>query len=358
RYVYTDYRGLNWQAIHDEYAPKIKAAPSEEDVYNLIAEMIQKLGDRHSGYANPRDVTEDDALQRGDLQLSGIGVISQQIEKAVRIIYVIPGSPADRAGLRPFDVVQSVDGTPLLENGDAPRLIRGPAGTSVTLTVLSPGKAPRNVTIVRANVTFAFHVSDQRLPGTNIAYLNMPTFNSFGIAQEVHDELTKLASTGPLDGLVIDLRQNGGGLLVELQDTLKLFIDGGNAGYEATRGGRQADTIPVGQTLPALRGKPIVVLVSGLCESACERFAVAMHDRQRATIVGTTTAGNTETVYPYDLQDGSRLYLASATYQRPDGTSIEDKGLPPDITVDVPWYQYQLDQDPQVLQAIKSIQGK
>ncbi len=357
-YVYTDFRGLNWLSIHDEYAAKIKASASEADAYKLIADMIQKLGDRHSAYEDPDQTREDLAMERGELKLSGIGVLSQQIDKAVRISYVIPGSPADKAGLRPFDIIRAVNGTSLVENGEAPNLIRGPAGTSVTLTIESPTKPARDIVIVRGNVTFAYHAAAQRLPGSNIAYLNMPTFSTFGIAREARDQIAKLAAAGPLDGLIIDVRQNGGGFLSELVDFEAVFIDGGVAGYEATRTERTTDSIPPGQTLAGLRGKPVVVLTSNLCESACERFSVAMHDLHRGTILGTTTAGNTETVYPYDLTDGSRLLLAQATFQRPDSTSIEDKGLVPDTVVDVPWYQYSLADDPQMLAAIQTIKGK
>ena len=357
-YVYTDYRGLDWQAIHDEYKPKIENAATVEEVYRLLAEMIEKLGDRHSSFMDPVEVEQDDALQRGDLHLSGIGVFSQEIADAVRLVYIIPGGPADQAGLKPFDVIRAVNGTPLTSNEDAPHLIRGPAGTPVTLTIESPGRGTRDVTIVRGNVTFAFHASAERLPGSNVVYLNIPSFLAEGIAAEAREELQRVAAAGPVDGLIIDLRQNGGGFLSELRDTEKLFLDGGNGGYEVTREGRTPDTIPGGQTLPAYRDKPLVVLVSNLSESAAERFAAALQNRGRATVVGTTSAGNTETVYYHDLPYGSRLGLAQATYEQPDGTSIEDKGVIPDIVVDVAWYEHALADDPQVLAAQQQILSK
>jgi C-terminal peptidase prc len=357
-YVYTDYRGLDWQAVHDEYQPQIENAATTAEVYRLLAQMIVKLGDRHSSFMDPQEVEQDDALQRGDLHLSGIGVFSQEIADAVRAVYIIPGSPADQAGLKPFDIIRAVNGTPLTSNEDAPHLIRGPAGTPVTLTIESPGRGTRDVTIVRGNVTFAFHAGAERLPGSNVVYLNIPSFLAEGIAAEAREELQRVAAAGPVDGLIIDLRQNGGGFLSELRDTEKLFLDGGNGGYEVTREGRTPDTIPGGQTLPAYRDKPIVVLVSNLSESAAERFAAAMQNRGRATVVGTTSAGNTETVYYHDLPYGSRLGLAQATYEQPDGTSIEDKGVKPDIVVDVAWYEHALADDPQVLAAQQQILSK
>ena len=106
-YVYTDFRGLDWPAIHDEYKPQIQAAPTIEEVYRLLGEMIEKLGDRHSSFMDPVEVEQDDELQRGDLHLSGIGVFSQEIADAVRLVYIIPGGPADKAGLKPFDIIRA-----------------------------------------------------------------------------------------------------------------------------------------------------------------------------------------------------------------------------------------------------------
>jgi carboxyl-terminal processing protease len=270
---------------------------------------------------------------------------------------VIPGGPADQAGIHAFDIIQAVDGTPLTSGQDAPRLIRGPPNTQVTLTIQRPGEpAPRNIIITRNTVTFALHATARRWPGTNVAYVNLPTFSAEGISGEVASELKRLAATGPLDGAIIDLRQNGGGFISELNNTLGLFLDGGNAGYEVTLGGREEYRIPGGHTLTALHGKPIVVLTSNASESASERFAAVMQDTHRATILGTTTAGNSETVYPYDLEEGARLMLAQATYLRIDGkTGIEDKGVVPDVVLDVPWYDSPPEADPQILAAVQRI---
>jgi|GEM_PF-2944813 len=358
-YVYTDFRGLDWPAIYNEYKAKVAAAANDMEVYSLISEMITRLGDRHSSFNNPQEVAEDEALRRGDLKVSGIGVFSQEISSTVRIVYVIPNSPADKAGLKAFDIIRAADGTPLTRNEDAPRLIRGPPGTSVTLTVETPGSAPRNVTIVRETVTFAFHAQAQRLPGTNIAYLNLPSFFTSGIAAEAGRELERLAASGPIDGVIIDIRQNGGGLLVELHGMLGLFINGGSAGYDVTRRGRNENRIPSGRVLRSVADKPIVVLTSSASESASDRFAAVMQDYKRATILGTNTAGNTETVYVLDMPFGTQLNLARATYVRIDGkTTVEDKGVTPDIVLDVPWYNFPREQDPQVLAAIKHIQGR
>ncbi len=356
-YVYTDFRGVDWQAAYNEYRSKIAAARADADVYNLLSEMIEKLDDKHSGFLNPEQAAEDDALRRGELKLSGIGVLSQEIDDAVRIVYVIPGGPAEKAGLLAFDILRSADGTPIKTSEDAPRLIRGPPGTSVKLVIETPGKPAREVTIVRETVTFAFHARAKRWAGTNIVYVNLPTFSSSGIASEMAAEIQRLAATGPIDGVIIDIRQNGGGLISELNSALALFINGGSAGFDVTRAGRTEYKIPAGRVLPSVQGKPVVVLTSKASVSASDRFAAVMQDHKRATILGTTTAGNTETVYPHDMPYGSRLMLAQATYLRIDGkTAVEDIGVIPDIVLDVPWYQFPADLDPQALAAVKHIQ--
>jgi carboxyl-terminal processing protease len=358
-YVYTNFRGLNWPAVHADYAPRVAAAPTDTDTYTLLADMIAKLNDGHSAFLSPSEAQEDDALQKGDLHFSGIGVLSQDLGGKVRVVYVIPGGPADKAGIHAFDLILAVDGTPLEHSEDAPHLIRGPEGTSVKLTVQSPGGTAHDITVVRAQVTFSFGATTQRLPGTNVAYVNLPTFDVFGISDQVAQQLTTLAASGPIDGVIIDVRQNGGGLLSELDGMLGRFINGGSAGFDLTLTGRIPDRIPAGQVLAATRNKPVVVLISDASESAAERFAAVMQDDHRATIIGTHSAGNTETVYPHDLPTGARLMLAQATWVRTDGrTSIEDKGVQPDVVLDVPWYDSPLPQDPQVLAAIAKIQGK
>ncbi len=357
-YIYTDFRGLNWPAVRTQYQPQIAAAATDTATYQLLAGMIDSLNDGHSAFLSPADAQEDDALQRGDLHFSGIGVLSQDLGGKARVVYVLPGGPADQAGLHTFDVILAVDGTPLVHNSDAPYLIRGPPGTPVTLSVQSPGKAPRDVVVVRAPVTFTLQPTSRRWPGSNVAYVDLITFNTFGVADEVAQQLTDMAAAAPLDGLVLDLRENGGGLISELDNMLALFVDGGRAGYVRTLDGLRAEPFPPAQVLPALKGKPIVVLISGATESAAERFAATLQDDGRAIILGTPSAGNTETVYPHEMPFGARLMLAQETWLRNDGkTSIEDKGVQPDVVLDVPWYESPLESDPQVLAAVARITG-
>ncbi|MDQ5826458.1 MAG: S41 family peptidase [Chloroflexota bacterium] len=358
RYVYTDFRGLNWQAVHDEYEAKIKASGDPARAYRLISEMVVKLGDHHSRFIDPARRKEDEAVRRGEISRVGIGASSQDYGQVRRISYVVPGGPADRAGIKLFDLLLAVNGTRLDQDYEAIKEISGPAGSSVTLTVQTPGEQPRDVTVVRQEVEYNDHATSMRWPGTNVVYLNIPTFGVRGMGAEVRQELQEMAASGPIEGVVIDVRVNDGGSTGELSDTLALFLNGGIGGYSTSRNGRTPDTIPSGQTLLALEGKPVIVLTSGLCESACETFAAALKDLKRATVLGTNTAGNTETTYPHDFPDGSRLFIVEQTFTRIDGSSIEDVGLAPDIVMDVPWHKSPLEQDPQVKRALELLQRK
>jgi carboxyl-terminal processing protease len=274
------------------------------------------------------------------------------------VSFVFPGGPAEKAGLRVYDTIRAIDGRSLAKDPEAVRLVRGPAGSSVRLLVESYGEAPREVTVVRGEVRYEDKIVARRLPGTYVVYVDIPTFIVEGIAGQVRDALTKAMGSGPLDGVIVDVRLNSGGADDELMEALSMFVDGGVAGYQIRRDGRTATNIPSGRTLPQLRGKPVVVLVSGICESACEHFAVAMQDLKRATTLGTNTAGNTETTYPHNYEDGSRLLLAEEMFVRADGSSIEDVGFKPAVVMDVPWYRYSLEEDPQVKRAVEIIRGR
>ena len=357
-YIYTDFRGQDWAGVGRQYRERLVEATSEEEAYRLISAMIVGLDDRHSHFQDPALRKQAEDARRGRISLVGIGASLQEIEGGRRVSFVFPGGPAEKAGLRVYDTIRAIDGRSLIEDPEAVRLVRGPVGSSVRLLVESHGEAPREVTVARGEVQFEDKITARRLPGTSVVYVNIPTFLVEGIAGRVRDSLAKAIGSGPLDGVIVDVRLNSGGADDELIEAISMFVDGGVAGYQIRRDGRTATSVPTGRTPPQMRGKPVVVLVSGICESACEHFAVAMQDLKRATTLGTKTAGNTETTYPHNYEDGSRLLLAEEMFVRADGSSIEDVGFRPAVVMDVPWYRYSLDDDPQVKRAVEIIRGR
>lgn len=358
-YLYPDFNGADWDKLKTIYEPKALAAQSAIEYYDLIADMVDKLGDDHSHYESPWDAREEDDLVHGNASYAGIGVLSLYGKNDVTVVYVFPGSPAEKAGLKRRDVITSVDGKPLVDVDKGLNRIRGPIGTDVTLGVTSPGEPPRSITITRQQVTGKIFPSMTRLQADpSIAYLVIPSFDQDDMGDLVQGELAKLLSDGkPIKGIIIDLRGNGGGLLSAMEETLGEFITG-KAGSYASRTSMHPLVPPPGPLYGQLKDIPLVILVDKGTVSAAEMFAGAMKGRGRAQIVGITSAGNTETIYPYNLPDGSRLWLAEEGFHMLDGSSLEGKGLVPDFEINVDWNSYSERNDPHILKAIELLQGE
>jgi carboxyl-terminal processing protease len=362
RYVYTDYRGLDWRAIHDEFTPRVAAAEDPEEFYGLMHELIDRLGDEHSRFESPREVAEEQAEFNGDLRYAGIGAEVRSDPEGGLIVKIARGGPAEEAGLRPRDLILMISGIPFTDtarfgSGGPISAVRGAPGTPVLLTIRSPGQAPRDLTLIRRaiNSDAFIRVEGQLLPGTRIGLLRIDTFFVDEGDQRARAELERLLEDGPLDGLIVDVRDNGGGRLDLLMSTIGLFVDGGTIGTSKGRNSSRRLRVPRGETLPELAGTPIVVLVGAETASAAEMFAAGMRALGRARVVGVASSGNVENLVPHDLADGSRLWLAELAYQLPDGSGLEGSGVQPDRVVEAEWWRYAPADDPQVRAAIEEL---
>jgi carboxyl-terminal processing protease len=362
RYLYRDYRGVDWLAARETYRPRALAAESPEAFYQVLGELIEQLGDQHSRFESPRMVAEQELRESGELSYGGIGVNVRDDPAGGLITRLARGGPAEQAGLRSRDLILAVGSTPFTDTaafgpGGPNGVIRGAPGTMVQLTVRSPGGLPRVVLITRQVIpSDAFPpVEAQRLPGTQTGLLMIGTFERHELEQLVREQIDLLLKAGPLDGLIIDLRDNQGGFVSTMLDTLGLFVDGGLIGVTRGRDARHKQEIPKGQIIPALEGVPIAVLVGDETVSAAEMFAAGMRVRERARIVGVPSAGNTENLLAHDLPDGSRLWLAEYAYYLPDGSLLEGQGVQPDRTVDVEWWRFDPPDDPQVQAALDEL---
>ncbi len=225
------------------------------------------------------------------------------------------------------------------------------------LLVGSPGATPRELSLTREVIPAdAFPPAEgRRIRGTRVGLLLIDTFDREDLVTLVRDQLDDLLAPGPLTGLIIDVRDNGGGYIDVMLDILALFVDGGSIGSSSSRRGREDLEIPGGQVVPGLADLPIVVLTSDGTASAAEMFAAGMRVRQRATMVGTTTAGNTENLVLYNFSDGSRLWLAEYAYRLPNGELIEGVGVAPDRLVAAKWWRFDPADDPQVQAALAAL---
>jgi len=362
-YLYEDFNGLDWNAVRAELQPKVEAAATPEAFYTIMREMIARLGDDHSRFESPQEVAAQMAEARGQLQYGGIGVSVRTIEEGGLITRVVPGGPADQAGILPRDVILAVNGIPFNDNSafgpeGAIGAVRGLPGTSVRLTIKRGREEPREIELVRAIIDIAVfnQVTAKRLAG-DIGLLHIPSFYVDNADTQTRDALTTLLAEGPLRGIIIDVRDNSGGYIHVMRNIIALFHDGGSIGASVGRNEREEQRIPRGRTISGLTNIPVVVLISDETASAAEMFTAGMRLLRQATIVGVPSAGNTENLYGYNFSDGSRLLLAEVAYQLPDGTLIEGTGIIPDVLIEAEWWRFDPEDDPQLQVALKVLTG-
>jgi carboxyl-terminal processing protease len=287
--------------------------------------------DPHSAYL---PATSAEAL-REEIEgvYDGIGVeVDLRPDRSLRVVGAIEGGPAQQAGLRTGDVIVAIDGRPVGSRRDEPpaRALRGTAGTSVRLTVLRPGEAqPRDLTLVRRSIVAGS--VEGRLLEPGYGYLRIRYFEG-DTADEARRSVERLAreSGGRLSGLVLDLRNNPGGLLTAAVATADLFLDEGP--IVSTRG-----RTPVANTLyraspgDLLGGAPMAVLLDVGTASSAEVLAGALRDQRRALLLGARSFGKGSVQTVVDLGNGDALKLTTARYYTPSGRSIQAVGIAPDV---------------------------
>ena len=359
-YLYPDFNGLDWDAVHAEYARRVNAGMTDADFYLAMDEMISRLGDDHSAYLSPEQVREEDAEFAGENDYVGIGVLTNLVPERERItiLAVFPGSPAEIAGLAPHDSILAVDGKPIMdETGFHREYLRGPEGSPVVLTVVSPGEAQREVSLIRRRVTGAVPVPYQVLTspqGKRIGYVLLATFADDTVDDQLGEALRAMTESAPLDGLILDNRQNGGGADVVARGALSYFTKGAVGHFINRHNDRRALTV-MGMDINGSSRLPLVALVGPNTVSFGEIYSGVLRDMGRATIIGELTGGNVELLRGYDFEDGSRAWIANENFQprnHPE-QDWEASGIIPDITVASNWDEVTLETDPAVQAALE-----
>lgn len=362
-YLYPDFNGQDWNALRDEYRVRIENGMTDDDFYLAMSEMITRLGDDHSYFLSPQEVQQERAKFAGKQDFVGIGIIMSAIPERDRAVIIVtfPGGPAAEAGLLPRDNILAVDGEPILdENGFLRDVVRGPEGSSVTLTIQTPGQAPREVTLTRRHITGAVPVPYQVFEAPNgkrIGYMLVPTLNDSTIGDQVKQALLEMSQEARLDGLILDNRQNLGGADSVLINLLSYFTDG-RLGYFISRNGRRPLEVE-GEDVSGSQMLPLVVLVGPETASFGEVLSGVLQDNQRAYLIGETTGGNVETLSGYDFSDGSRTWIAHESFQpinHPEA-NWEMSGIVPNRVVPVNWDEVSLQDDPAVRAAIDYLQN-
>ncbi len=363
-YLYRDFNGLDWNKVHQEYLQRIQTGLTNEDFYVAMHEMINRLGDNHSTFLSVQEAIDQDAEFAGDYNYVGIGVLVEPVveRKLVSILVVFSGSPAEEVGLKIHDNILSVDGQPIVdETGFHRNLLRGPEGTTITISVQTPGQDPRQLQVTRRKVNSEMPVPYQVLispGGKRIGYLLLVTFNDRDIPDKVGEALRQMTAKAPLDGLIIDNRPNIGGANTVLVGVLSYFTNG-LAGYYVNRQNKEPLKI-IGQDIGGSQKLPLVVLIGPGTVSFGEIFSGILKDIQRAYLIGQTTEGNVEILYIYMLLDGSRAWIAHDTFQplNEPKSKWEGVGVIPDLIVLSNWDQATTETDPAVKAALDHLDKK
>lgn len=350
-YIYPDFNGVDWNAVYDEFLPRVESAQNADEFYDLMHEMFDRLADDHSRFLSPEEVAEDDRATAGEADYVGIGVRTSVVTdtRAAVIELVFPDSPAERGGLRPHDSILAVNGNPVIDDAGASHMhdARGPEGTPVTITVKTPGGTARDVVLIRAPLSGQAPVVTRRLDG-DIGYLLVPAFDDLTIGDRTDQALEDLTAEGPaLKGLILDLRVNYGGALLTAQQVLGLFTKG-TVGYFVSKDSRWPMVVPA-HDIGGSQDIPLVILVGRGTASFGEVFAGILQAKGRAQVVGMITDGNVEVLLPHEYSDGSRAWIAENTFELPNGKqNWEDAGIIPDVIVNARWDEFTEADDPQI----------
>lgn len=326
---------LNELRVFAEAFDRVSSAYVEEIddrtlLENAIKGMLSQL-DPHSAYLDRdsfSDLQEDTTGNYG-----GVGLEVSMEDGFVRIISPMDGTPAEKAGVKPGDLIVQLNDQPIkgMSLGDAIDAMRGEPGSTVRLTLVREGTAkPFEVSLTREIIAVAS--VRQRVLDPGYGYIRIAQFQS-NTGTEVEDAVTALTAEGKLVGLVLDLRNNPGGILQSAVAVSDVFIDDGLIVYTAGRL-PNSDMRFSASTPDATNGIPIVVLVNEGTASASEIVAGALQDHHRAIIMGVNTfgKGSVQTILP--LNNEKAIKLTTALYYTPNGRSIQAEGIVPDIWVD------------------------
>lgn len=340
-YEQLDLFGDIFERIRSQYVEEVDEGDLIEAAING---MLTSL-DPHSSYLSPDDAAQMRLQTRGEF--GGLGIEVTQEEGFVKVVSPIDGTPASEAGIEAGDFITHVDGESVLglTLDEAVDMMRGPVGSEIIITIAREGETePFDVSIIRDTIKLTAVRS--RTEGDSIV-LRVTTFNDQttpNLEEGIAEQIEAAGGIDNINGLVLDLRNNPGGLLTQAIRVSDAFLEKGE--IVSTRGRFVEDGERFNATPGDLmQGKPIVVLINGGSASASEIVAGALKDHRRAIVVGTKSfgKGSVQTVMP--LRGEGAMRLTTARYYTPSGRSIQALGVSPDIIVEQPRRQPQTEEE-------------
>jgi len=335
-----------WHLIEHEFYTE-EPLDYQTMTYGAIRGMVASLGDRHTVFLTPAQADMFNEDLEG--KFGGIGVtVSMTEEGQLRVVKLIPGAPAEQAGLEPGDMILEVDGKPIkgMDLAQAIALIRGPQGTEVRLLIRHVTGEVSEVAIKRALIEVP--TTESRMLDNGIAYLALWECNGLA-TREVRENLPKLLKENPR-ALILDLRGNPGGYLHIAVEVASEFVPDGLILIE--RGSDGSETKHKARSGGMATKIPLVVLIDRASASAAEIIAGAIQDHQRGILIGERTFGKGSVQVSERLSDGSGLQLTIRRWYTPANRQIEGQGLTPDIEVEMTDQDLQAHRDPQLERAI------
>ncbi len=331
-YEQLDLFGDIFERIRAQYVEEVDEADLIEAAING---MLTSL-DPHSSYLSPDDAADMRVQTRGEF--GGLGIEVTQEEGFVKVVSPMDGTPADQAGVEAGDFITHVDGESVLGLGldQAVDMMRGPVGSEIIITVVREGSPePFDVSIIRDIITLTA-VRSRTVGDTVVLRLSTFSDQTFpSMRDQLAERVEELGGLDNVNGFVIDLRNNPGGLLNQAVRVSDAFLDAGEIVSTRGRDPQDGDRFNAQQGDLA-DGKPVVVLINGGSASASEIVAGALQDHRRAIVVGTKSfgKGSVQTVMP--LRGEGAMRLTTARYYTPSGRSIQALGVSPDIIVAQP----------------------
>ncbi|WGV28082.1 carboxyl-terminal processing protease CtpB [Halotia branconii] len=330
-YVDGSFNQQDWQATRQSLLSKNYS--SNEEAYVAIREALQKLGDPYTRFMDPKQYEALTNQTSGEV--SGIGIRMEVNEKTKRLTVVEPieNSPALKGGVKAGDEILAIDGKSTLNMkvDDASKLIRGKAGTPITLRLGRMGQNAFNVKLTRATIeipTVSYNLKQEG--NRRVGYIRLREFSAH--ASDQMRRAIRDLNGRRVDAFVLDLRGNPGGLLQSSIEIARMWIDDGGIVRTVDRRGGTEDS-KANRT--ALTKLPLAVLVDGNSASASEILTGALKDNKRAVVIGGQTFGKALVQSVHELSDGSGLAVTIAHYYTPKGTDINHKGITPDIKLDL-----------------------
>ncbi len=326
--------GIFWEAWNKIESSFIGTLPADQEMtYGAIRGAIEVLDDPYTLFIEPEARNLEKDSLRGNF--GGVGAVIERRDDGKIYLSPIEGNPAEAAGILDGDILIAVDGKELSEEmtvQDIAEIVRGEEGTEVTLTVIHPGESEAvNISVTRAVILLPSVSSRVLEEAPDIGYLRLSRFSGES-SGEIAEVLADFDEQG-LKKVILDIRQNGGGLLDAAVDVANLFLDEGPIVYQVRRG-EEEKVFNADDEIMA-RDVELVILIDSGTASASEIVAGALKDRGRATLIGSTTFGKGSVQLVYDLSDGSSVHVTSARWYTPNRLQIDQHGLEPDIPVEI-----------------------